>query len=238
MEIKWKTLTASECSAISLQWNDDFHKAINPLSDFKDSDLNDQYKEIRKHIVDLFEKTYSDHKVFSKHEYEIDLDLSIKIYDYFCDLGMTPTDASKDGIWRYIQMKVVPDMIFRRWKLKDGSLRDDRFWKQSWRLYLKILWWYVHLSYNVNLDETRAILQNNTSNDISQLVERTGEGYRIEYSREIMRRYGLLPKEKHGKDTLSHILMMNNILCTKIDPELRGESVEEYVDGLFKSLDL
>lgn len=238
MEIKWRTLTASECSAISLQWNDDFRKDINPLANFKDDELNDQYRGVREAIVSMFDEAFSKYPVFSRHEYDLDLDLAISVYEYFCGLGMVPADASNDGIWRYIQMKVVPDQILRRWKLKDHQLRDDRFWKQSWRMYLKILWWYVHLSYNGDLEETRRILQYNSSNDISQLVERTGEGYRVEYLREIMRRYGELPEEKHGKDTLSHILMMNNVMCTRVDPELNGKTVEEHVDGLFRSISL
>ena len=49
--------------------------------------------------------------------------------------------ASSDGVWRYIQLCVVPEIIATRW----GIENKDRFYKVSRRLYLKILWWNVYL---------------------------------------------------------------------------------------------
>ena len=234
MESKWKTMMASECSLVSMRWNADLSNSRNPFADFDEGHLNEWYREMRDSLIGLFDDADSACISLSNRAYDFDLTLAISLYEYMQGLGMTVIEASNDGIWRYIQMKVIPDQIHRRWKPTDGQINESRYWKRPWRIYLKILWWYVHLSYNESLDYTREMLKNNSSNDISQLVERSGEGYRIEYTREIMRRFGLLEPGQHGKDTLSHILMMNNVLCTRVDPELNGQSIEEYVDGIFK----
>ena len=238
MTSEWKTALPSECNALSMKWNEELSNSRDPFSNFSDGHLNEWYRSMRVELIRLFDEADSKCISLSRHAYDFDLSLAISLYGYMAELGMTPIEASNDNVWRYIQMKVIPDQISRRWSPDNGSIRDDRFWKKPWRIYLKILWWYVYLSYNESLDHTMELLKYNSSNDISQLVERSGEGFRVEYIREIMRRFGELPPECHGKDTLSHILMMNNIMCTRIDPELNGLSVEAHVDELFKRCEM
>ena len=53
----------------------------------------------------------------------------------------------------------------------------------------KTIWWYVHLSWQNNINETYNILINNTTDTILQLVERPGLGYNVELYRELMKQY-------------------------------------------------
>ena len=71
----------------------------------------------------------------------------------------------------------------------DGVLMRHTFIKTSRRIWLKTIWWYVHLSWQNNINETYNILINNTTDTILQLVERPGLGYNVELYRELMKQY-------------------------------------------------
>ena len=227
-------MVSSECSSLAFRWNEDLTNDRNPFSPFDCSHLNERYRLMRESLIALFDQADSACVSLSRQAYKFDLTLALGLYEYMQGEGMTAREASDDGIWRYIQMKVVPDQIVRRWKLDNRQINDDRFWKKTWRLYLKILWWYVHLSYAGSINQTYEVLKDNSSNDISQLVERSGEGFRLDLTREIMRQFATISSDQRGSTTLSHILMMNNSMCTCVDPDLCGMSKEEYVNDLFK----
>jgi len=100
-------------------------------------------------------------------------------------------------------------------------------------MWLKTLWWYVHLSLqNDSVEETKDILSSNSSDDISQLVERSGGGYRIELYRAIMKRYGMTAD--HSGHLLRRVLKLNLVKCEAIEPLLLGKNIDEYVEDLFR----
>lgn len=131
-------------------------------------------------------------------------------------------------------MKVIPEIIFDRWPADDvgGNINQERFWKNPRRIWLKTLWWYIHLSLqNNSIAETKRILSGNNSDTISQLVERSGVGYRIELYRAIMKRLSI--SELNDRHLLRKVLKLNVVHCATIEPLLFVSGVDDYVENLF-----
>ena len=169
-----------------------------------------------------------------KNIYKFDCLFAIRIYNIFSDgeYAIRESLASNDGIWRYIQMFVVPEIIASRW----GIDNRDRFYRISRRLYLKILWWYVYLSWNESLEETKKIIMDdiNTSDTLAQLVERSGkDGYRIELYREIMKRK---VEEKVNTQEFRRLMVLNSARVKIINPYLINGGISQYVDNLIKDI--
>lgn len=169
-----------------------------------------------------------------KNVYKFDCIFAIKLYQIFLEepYKIKEKIASNDGIWRYIQLCVVPEIIANRW----GKENRDRFYKVSRRLYLKILWWYVYLSWNSSLEETKNIIMNdvNTSDTLAQLVERSGRnGYRIELYRTIMRK-----KTQNELNTLEFrkLMVLNSARVKVINPYLVNGGIKEYVENLIRDV--
>ena len=102
--------------------------------------------------------------------------------------GFTLRDAADDGVWRYLSMCVVPDLVARRW----GKGAEIRYYKQSGRIWLKTIWWYIHLSWQGNVRDTMNVIAANTTDQVLQLVDRSGKkGYFVDVYRKIMYYYWL-----------------------------------------------
>jgi len=199
--------------------------------------LPEDYSELRKCLIMYVEEAESIRRdINGGGSYASDLYFGLRMYDYLTNsLGMQPCDASDDDIWRYIQIEVVPDFVMSRWAPQDASKRvnNERFWENPRRIWLKTLWWYVHLSLQEgSVEKTGEVLKNNSSDDISQLVERSGGGYRVELYREIMKRYG--STADHNNKLLRKVLKLNVINCSTSEPLLSEDGVNNYVEGLFR----
>lgn len=231
----WQRMSKVEAEALSNEW-----KSMN-VNDFLD--LMDSWKPRRmteKNFLDLRRQLVkldhdSDMSTYtSRSNYACDLKFAIGAYTIFGNHGMTDADASDDDIWRYIQMDLIPDVINNRWPGKDCSgINDDRMWRNSRRIWLKTLWWYVHLSKQDTMEETYEILKSNSSDDISQLIERSGCGYRIDLYRELMRQYAM---HDHRNNLLRRVLRLNTATCGAIEPLLCRGGINEYVASLFDQL--
>lgn len=162
--------------------------------------------------------------------YSFDVQFAARIYDLFRygKYSMNEREASNDGIWRYIQVKIVPDVIIYRWGIDNTA----RLFNQSNRLYLKTLWWYIHLSYTGNLRETMEMLLNpcNTSDTIAQLTERSGKnGYRIDLYRNIM---FMKTKNNMALKEFRKLMVLNSARVKNINPSLSTGGVYGYVEKL------
>lgn len=167
-----------------------------------------------------------------KIAYDFDLSFGLKVFEFFYDgeYAMKEREASNDNIWRYIQVEVIPDLIAYRW----GKNNIDRFYSVSRRLYLKILWWYIYLSWTGDIDETKKLLENNTTDTIAQLVERSGiNGYKVELYRNIIKQ----KKEKNVNPLeFRKLLVLNSARAKVINPYLVDGGVENYVDSLISEI--
>lgn len=232
--MEWRHMDKSEAENIANLWSEASYEEFVDTMDNWSLTRNDstQYAELRMDLVDLDESSGMS-KNTSKNSYPSDLDFAIGLYDLLTNkYGMNAADASDDRIWRYLQMEVAPDLVYYRWP-GSGALRlnANRMWDDTRRMWFKALWWYVYLSYQGSLEETKLILSGNSSDDISQLLDRAGSGYRIPLYRAIMRRYN---ETDRSDKLLRKVLKMNVVLCGTMEPLLYERGIDQYVDELFK----
>ena len=95
------------------------------------SSLPADYRELRRVILDLYGHSL-DVQDGGNGKYSSDLDFAIGLYTHLNSIGMNPGIASDDDVWRYIQMKVVPDVVYDRWTgNEDARINNERFWKNT-----------------------------------------------------------------------------------------------------------
>ena len=160
------------------------------------------YSQIRKSVVEEFKSSLSDNG--NRINYNLDLRVGIKLYELLNPINdFSIIQANDDDIWRYISVIVMPDLTFIRYpnlnedvkvireyipdlsyaigiKTEKDSVRikKKRFYSHTRRIWLKTLWWYIHLGWQGNSKTTYEVLKNNGTNIISHFIERPGRGYR------------------------------------------------------------
>ena len=172
------------------------------------------------------------------NKYKVDLEFGLKIYKILnsSPYSMKIREAGDDGIWRFLSIEVVPDIIYRRWATSSGDLPLDHYYKKNNRNYLKSLWWYVHLSYQQDDASTKAVLSNNTTDTIVALVERTGKtGYSVELYREILRAFSnpVADYKANDSDLFRKIMVLNTAWTATIEPALFEGGIPGYVKELY-----
>lgn len=172
-----------------------------------------------------------------KKGYLRDIYFGFQLYKIFTEgtYAMTPREASDCDIWRYISVQVVPDIVISRWEPETSWA--DRFYRKPNRIWLKIMWWYIYLSWQENIEDTAMVLEQNNSDTISQLVERSGShGYRPELYRKIIYRNYLYYTEENGQDKniFRKIMKLHTARAAVIEPELMSGGISGYVEGLYQ----
>ncbi|KMJ57336.1 hypothetical protein AB685_16955 [Bacillus sp. LL01] len=199
-----------------------------------------EYQNIRNKVLDAFEMTLLENDIprekIKGNEYKLDVYFGAKLYEIFNhENGFTVRNASDDGVWRHLSLKVLPDIVHLRW----GN-NPIRFWKESRRIWLKTLWWYIHLSWQGNIHSTLDILKDNTTDEIVQLIERSGRlGYRVDLYREIMQYFGQLSPDKKKRTDLifRKVMKLNTARVKVIEPALLLGGEAQYVKELFEYFD-
>ena len=197
--------------------------------------LTDDYNKIRNEILAIYEE------VKDKKDYELDLYFGVKLYSYFNMIkGFNMRLASNDDFWRYLSLKVIPDIVAQRWGVDNAS----HYYERGTRIWLKSIWWYIHLSWQSDEESTIEILKNNTTDEILNLVERAGRhGYYLNVYRNIMYFFAKITQERlyiatEGKSDrlFRRIMKLNTARCIVIEPPLYLGGEREYVKDLFNDL--
>lgn len=196
-------------------------------------DLKKQDKILREILSEPLIETYNEIENESNSTYLIDLKVGLKLYDLLKEnLFFTDRLAAQDEIWRYLSLKILPDLVYKRF-----DLNEDRFYKQSRRIWLKTMWWYIHLSWQGTSEATYEILKNNTTDTISQLVERTGKnGYRVEMTRILMRKHYNVTKEMSAQQRMLLFRKVSKLTTARtklIEPAFVVGGLESYVKDLY-----
>nr|WP_318539777.1 hypothetical protein [Terribacillus saccharophilus] len=202
--------------------------------------LSPKEEELRNKLIDAFNEVLStlqlNREEISKKSYQFDMEFGIRLYSILdIEADFTLRKAANLDIWRYLSIKVVPDIVYYRWGLHEG-----RYWKEPRRIWLKAIWWYIYLSWQGNESDTTVVLKDNTTDEIVQLVERAGSlGYRVNLTREIIKRYGALSKEEKGRNNMifRKVMKLNTARVKTIEPELHPQGHEAYVKELFDYFD-
>lgn len=224
--MEWKVISKNECEKIMGNW-----KSIGEVQ----ADAPSQFIPLRDRLLQIFHSIKEELNIdkVKGREYEFDLRFSLELYlTLNNEFKVSEYEASNDSFWIFLSMKVIPDIVSWRW----GIDAESRFFKQSRRIWLKVSWWYIHLSWQGSKEETFQILKDNTTDEVVQLVERSGSsGYRVKLCRQIMRYYGRQPVEIRSRNSnlFRGIMKLNTARLAVIEPALCEGEEEGYVKDLF-----
>lgn len=255
--MEWQVLSKSEAAEITGEWNrmdeNEFQLTKNAWKDTIVSDLSDEYKTLREEVNDsLFKIPEQIEKAGgskAKRGYYTDLFFAKDIYQIFEKRGFDVRKSSNDYIWYYLSVKVFPDIVHARYpgstyinskgEREKRNINEDRFWRKRKRIYLKVLWWYIYLSLqfdesgHADLDATVEMLKNNSSDEIVQLVERSGSaGYRVSMYRALMKYYSE-NRDKYSNSDFRKVMVLNTARSRIVEPALVDGGDAAYVRELF-----
>lgn len=220
--MEFKTLTIGEAAKKMDSWKED---SAYYLSHEIDSD----YMDIRNRLIESFESVQSGQK------YVTDYKFGFALVKELSKEGFGTREAANDDIWRFLSLCVIPDIVAKRW----GKAAEIRYYKQSGRIWLKTIWWYIYLSWNGSEADTRKIIEKNSTDQILQLVDRVGKkGYFVSAYRKIMYYYWMA-REKDpsvGEDQFRRVMTLHTALCKSVDPEFVGNGPDDYAKMLFHSI--
>lgn len=210
-----------------------FSEITSNPKDITPSNIKSTFETLRKQLLDEKQKyLLKDKNKITPYSYDLHMALSLyRILNQ--EYNFNERFAAQNEIWRYLSLEVVPDLVVDRF-LDDGKeLNDERFYKRSSRIWLKSLWWYIHLSWQNYEEETLSVLEDNTADEIMQLIDRSGTGgYRINVTREIMKQYNK-QRNIRTERLFRKVLKLNTARLKMVEPELVNGGVEYYVEGLF-----
>lgn len=208
-----------------IQAEEEYRKLVNKNFKVDDNELDFEEKIIRKELL----KHYEDVKKSAKKQYDIDLLFGLSIYEFLNEkfnLNKDYTISSNVMFWIYLSMKIIPDIVYKRWKDTPA-----RFYKHNKRIWLLSIWWYIHLSWQGDKEKTYNVIKDNSTDTILQLLERVGVGYDLKLTKELMRR---LSFEKVKGDLFRRVMVLNTIYIHTIHPQLFENGYQGYVEMLFE----
>lgn len=205
-------------------------------NDVSASNFDPSYTDFRNELLSVFNTTLAE--TDGKMNYLLDLRVGIKLYSLM-PLGknLTVIQANDDDIWRYISVKVMPDITYLRYPNPEkGSIRinQKRFYSHTRRIWLKTLWWYVHLSWQGTEEATFNALKDNGVDNINKLIETPGRGYRISLFRSMILAYH--NTAPHRVKDFAAFTKLNNAKCVSIEPELTSGGVRIYAQNLLAEI--
>lgn len=194
-------------------------------------DFDHQYDELREKVIKVFDENWS------KGEYETDLAVGFCIYKELNNKsGFTELVACDDEVWIYLTCMVFPDITYMRYpaaKQGDVHIAKKRFYSHTRRIWLKSLWWYIHLSWQGSEKATYDVLKDGNVDNINKLYEQPGRGFRKDLSREFMRRYSLVPNNAKSSKLFEKIMKQNLVNCRTVEPIFAEGGISGYIETLF-----
>lgn len=214
-----KTLNRNEAESLFVQ----IEKS--KTSQYRGDD--DQLRDFLSPVINSYDQLFRDNNETGRKKYYIDIKIGLILYELLPPINLGIRIASNDDFWRYLSLKVLPDLVFERW-----GFVSDRYWRKPNRIWLKIIWWFIHLSWQGNLEVTnKSLLSPALSTDtIAQLIERTGRhGYRIDLYRCIMRK---TIENRLDQNEFRALMVLNIIKTVTIEPSFVEGNVCGFVDQL------
>lgn len=227
-------ITWDEINYTAEKARQDFDKIT--VEKLKDIYVSDKYSDLRKSLITARDKIFDLKNLDTSEKlgYSFDLSFGLELYSILNNqYNFKLRDAANDDIWRFLQLQIIPDVVFSRW-----GLNEERFYKANRRIWIKTLWWYVHLSWNNDKTTTYQLLEKNTTDTIMNLVERPGLGYDIELYRQIMRKYRqYCDGSNESRMLFRRVMIMNIARSATVSPELIEGGLSNYVDKIFRDVE-
>ena len=202
-------------------------------SSFNVEGFDDSYSELRQQVIDTY-KQYS-----AAGGYEIDVRVGLCLYSYLnTKNGFTTVLANDDDIWRYLSCKVFPDITNLRYppsktdQNEGHRVNTKRFYLHTRRIWVKTLWWYIHLSWQGTEASTYRVLKDFGTDTISDFIERPGKGYRLPLYRAIMKEYSMVKTK--SSNLFNRIQKQNLVNCRNVEPALTEGAEVGYVKRLIE----
>ena len=204
-------------------------------SSFNVEGFDDSYLELRQQIIDTY-KQYS-----TERDYEVDVRVGLCLYGYLnTKNGFTTVLANDDDIWRYLSCKVFPDITNLRYPSSTSKIDQNeghrvntkRFYLHTRRIWVKTLWWYIHLSWQGTEALTYRVLKDFGTDTISDLIERPGKGYRLPLYRAMMKEYSMVKTK--SSNLFNRIQKQNLVNCRNVEPALTEGAEVGYVKRLIE----
>ncbi len=204
------------------------------------------YLQLRCDIQEINSKVrqeVEDNPKIKRSDYYIDYRIGLLLYGYLWKQPwFSMRVAANDGFWRYISLIVVPDVVAQRW----GKDNDSHYWSMPARIWLRSIWWYIHLSWQGDEETTNSVLSCShfTTDTILNLEERTGrKGTYVDAYRKIIYLYSLVPeteikkrsrsKGKNSDDLFRVVMKLNTARLLVVDPVLYSGGIDAYAKSLF-----
>lgn len=223
--IQWEQIQYSVTKA-----NEDFLKLKIASQHIEPIALDPNFADLRGKLIEARDNIYVEHGFDTENEvkYPLDLLFGLKLYSILkLEKGFSNRVATNDNVWRYLAVRVVPDIVHARW-----GLNEDHFFNMPRRIWLKTIFWYIELSWHTDEKTTYNLLKNNSTDTIQNLVERPGLGYNIELYREIMWQYSF---SKHDVELFRRVMKLNTARLVVTSPSLSQNGIKGYVEQLFAS---
>lgn len=238
---RYRTLSLAEskrwAAEIDQYSDDEFALLVNGWKNHSVEVQDASYGELRAILVEAFDRA-GGRTLPPRRMYPVDVEVGLDLYEYLTANGFSEVEAADDDIWRFISVRVVPDLTYLRYPDPEkavaeagGRINRKRFFLAKRRIWISSLWWYIHLSWQGSKEATRKVIEGNGSNIISHFIETPGRGYRTSLYRSLMRKYS---NTKGKSDALfGSIAKLNGAECRNIEPDLLPGGVSEYCDRLF-----
>lgn len=192
---------------------------------------DESYNELRKKVIDIY------YKYKEKGGYEVDVRIGLCLYGELSKKnGFTNVLANDDDIWRYLSCIVFPDITNLRYppsktdRNEGHRLNTKRFYLHTRRIWLKTLWWYIHLSWQGTENSTYKVLKDYGTDTISDFIERPGKGYRLALYRSLMKEYSKV--DTKSANLFNRIQKQNLVNCRNVEPALTEGAELGYVKRL------
>lgn len=191
--------------------------------------LDERIEKLRSSLLEVvvpIREQYKDKLQSHSYDYQVGMAIYILLRDEF---SFHEREAAQNELWYFLSIKVIPDLVEERF-----GLNANRFYNSPRRIWLKTIWWYIHLSWQGDRELTMKILENNSTDDIVQLVERSGRsGYRVDFSRDLMSYYSTISNDVRGRSIFRRVMKLNTARIKTVEPNLMVGGNEAYVKALF-----
>ena len=208
-----------------------FEDLLSQWNSFSVEGYDDSYSELRKSIIDTYMQYRND------SDYEIDMRVGLCLYKELSpNKGFSTVMANDDDIWRYLSCIVFPDITYMRYPpsktdINEGHrLNTKRLYAHTRRIWLKTLWWYIHLSWQGTEAQTYEVIKDFGTDTISDFIERPGKGYRLPLFRTMMREYAKVENKSAG--LFNRIQKQNLVYCRSVEPALTDGAEAGYIKRL------